>query len=476
MSIGSALSNAMSGLDAAAKSAELISSNVSNALTPGYAKRNIALSSRQSAQGGVKIDAVLRQENRIISSERRLADARNEQSSAQSLFFDNLINLLGELGASSSLSGDISKLENALLVASGLPSDTNRLKTVFNAATDLAQKFNAISNGIQKHRLDADNTINGEVKILNTSLNALEKINQQVAAAKSQSMNTLGLIDKRNQLLDTVSKVLPVKVFNRSKGQIAIYSTTGQMLLDSKAFKISFKPALNISAHSTIENKSLSKLQIEGQANFANSELKLGGGRLASAFDIRDVLGLEMQSRLDKLAFNMARTLQAADIEQSLSAKTPGLFTDSGMLATSENLIGLSARLEVNARVDPGKGGALWRIREGIGTTTSKNEGSPDLLIKLARAFRASTQEDRNSIFDQSSLLISDITLRKNDAETNASFNSSFLQDLKLREQSLAVNTDHEMQHLLQVKQAFAANAKVIKAVDDMLSLILKIK
>lgn len=119
MSIGSALSNAMSGLDAAAKSAELISSNVSNALTPGYAKRSLELSSRQSAQGGVKIDAVLRQENTVICSERRLADGRNEQSSARSLFLDSMVNLLGELGTSSSLSGDISKLENALLVASG---------------------------------------------------------------------------------------------------------------------------------------------------------------------------------------------------------------------------------------------------------------------------------------------------------------------------------------------------------------------
>ena len=86
MSIGSALSNALSGLGTAAKSAELISSNVSNALTPGYAKRDLIVSSRHSAQGGVKIDAVLRQEDTGVINERRLADAKNEQSSALSLF------------------------------------------------------------------------------------------------------------------------------------------------------------------------------------------------------------------------------------------------------------------------------------------------------------------------------------------------------------------------------------------------------
>ena len=39
MSIGIALSNALSGLTASTKRAEVISDNVANALTPGYARR-----------------------------------------------------------------------------------------------------------------------------------------------------------------------------------------------------------------------------------------------------------------------------------------------------------------------------------------------------------------------------------------------------------------------------------------------------
>jgi flagellar hook-associated protein 1 len=44
MSITSALANAVSGLTAASRSAELVSNNVSNAMTEGYGRREIVLS------------------------------------------------------------------------------------------------------------------------------------------------------------------------------------------------------------------------------------------------------------------------------------------------------------------------------------------------------------------------------------------------------------------------------------------------
>ena len=61
MSITGALSNAMTGLRAAGRGAELISSNISNALTPGYARRVLSLSSSAVGDyGGVRIDGITR--------------------------------------------------------------------------------------------------------------------------------------------------------------------------------------------------------------------------------------------------------------------------------------------------------------------------------------------------------------------------------------------------------------------------------
>ena len=46
MGITNALNNAVSGLNAVARAADVVSSNVSNALTDGYARRQLHLSSQ----------------------------------------------------------------------------------------------------------------------------------------------------------------------------------------------------------------------------------------------------------------------------------------------------------------------------------------------------------------------------------------------------------------------------------------------
>ena len=49
MTITAALSNALTGLNASAREAELISDNVANAMTPGYSRRTLELSANVTA-------------------------------------------------------------------------------------------------------------------------------------------------------------------------------------------------------------------------------------------------------------------------------------------------------------------------------------------------------------------------------------------------------------------------------------------
>jgi flagellar hook-associated protein 1 FlgK len=51
MSISGALSNALSGLNASSRTADVVSANVANVLTEGYAPRDIALQSQRDGRG-----------------------------------------------------------------------------------------------------------------------------------------------------------------------------------------------------------------------------------------------------------------------------------------------------------------------------------------------------------------------------------------------------------------------------------------
>ena len=77
MSIGGTLASALSGLTASAKAAELVSSNIANATTPGYARREIVLGSRVvgTSGQGVQIVGITRSVNLPLLGDRRLAQA-----------------------------------------------------------------------------------------------------------------------------------------------------------------------------------------------------------------------------------------------------------------------------------------------------------------------------------------------------------------------------------------------------------------
>ena len=73
MGISSAIASATSGLFTTARSAQTVSDNIANALTPGYAPREVMLESGRF--GGVKISAIARRETLSLITDRRMAEA-----------------------------------------------------------------------------------------------------------------------------------------------------------------------------------------------------------------------------------------------------------------------------------------------------------------------------------------------------------------------------------------------------------------
>ena len=79
MSITSALGSALTGLSATSRQAEILSSNVANAMTEGYVRRDLELAPRSLAgQGhGVRVAAVVRDVDLGLLNDRRVANAQS---------------------------------------------------------------------------------------------------------------------------------------------------------------------------------------------------------------------------------------------------------------------------------------------------------------------------------------------------------------------------------------------------------------
>lgn len=482
MSISGSLSNALSGLTAAARAAEVVSSNVSNALTEGYGRRELELSSRSlSGNGaGVKVEGVRRVVDQQILGDRRLADAVLGNASVRSDFLRQLEDGLGQPDDPGSLTGRLATMEASLIEAASRPDSEPRLRAVLDAATGIAAKLGAVSDTLQGIRMQSDREIAGQVQSLNDGLRRLSDLNNEIRVQIGAGYDAAALMDLRQQEVDKISAIVPLRQVQRDNGQIALFTPGGAILVDGKAAGIGFSPSGVIVPEMTLASGGLSGLTINGQPIDTGPRGPLAGGSLAGLLAVRDDLTVSAQARLDAIARDLVERFADPAVDPTLTLGDPGLFTDDGLAFASPNEVGLSARLAVNALVVPERGGDLWRLRDGLGATTPGPPGIATGLIALADALSAARIPGSGdflgaprSAVGLAGDFISLVHNELQSSEAEQSFSLTRVDTLRTLELQGGVDTDHEMQQLLLIEQAYAANARVISTVDEMIQTIL---
>ena len=119
MTLSLALNNALSGLQANTRQAEVISTNVANALTEGFGRRGLSLS--PGAISGVRVDGVVRASAPALTEARRFADASASAASVLSDAFTRLASAVGEPGGLAALATAADDLDAALAAAADTP-------------------------------------------------------------------------------------------------------------------------------------------------------------------------------------------------------------------------------------------------------------------------------------------------------------------------------------------------------------------
>jgi flagellar hook-associated protein 1 FlgK len=287
MSITSTLTNALSGLTAAARTAEVISANVSNALTEGYGRREVMLSSisLNGRGAGVRVDGIRRVVDQAAIADRRLADAAFGATGARTSFLTRLEGTIGLPGDAASLSGRIAGLESALVDAASRPDSPARLRNVLDAASNLAGQFNRISTEIQSLRMDADAEISQQVGVVNDALSKISGLNNEILLHRGAGRDATALIDERQRLIDRIASIVPIREMPRENGQVALYTSGGSALLDGQPVVLGFARSNAITAEMTLEGGALSGLTLNGVPIDTGSDRgPIAGGAMAALF------------------------------------------------------------------------------------------------------------------------------------------------------------------------------------------------
>lgn len=483
MTISAAFNNALSGLTATGRATGVISDNISNALTPGYGKRGLEIASNTSSGQGVRIVATTRYSDPVLIANRRTAEAGQSHARAISGFQTAWANLVGGPDDATSIVNQLSRFEATLVAAASNPASKTRLDTAVSGATSLATAIGDAADGLSDLRLRADREINRQVGEINQALADVEEMNTRIRSVTLSGQSPAALVDQRQLLIDGINAKIPVNVVPRSHGTVALYTEGGAIVLDGRAVEFDFTPTTSIAPHMTVENGLLSGLEISGQpVRTLGPTAAIRGGSLAAAFEVRDVLSVGAQADLDAMARDLAERFGPVGVDATVAPGDPGLFTDAGTLFDPSAEIGLSGRLQVNAVLDPQQGGDSWKLRAGLGAAAAGEPGDASLLHRLSDALtetrsvasgRFGTGE--HSAASVSASLSSLAGAAKAQADQRQAFASAAYTETQRLELEQGVDTDAELQSLIRVEQAYAANARVIQVVGDLMDKLLRL-
>ena len=122
----------------------------------------------------------------------------------------------------------------------------------------------------------------------------------------------------------------------------------------------------------------------------------------------------------------------------------------------------------------------MWRLRDGLGAAAPGPTGYAGQLSALSTALSAVRAQasgglspGARSLSGFASDIASSQSVNRLSADAGTAFASARAEGLRSALLRDGVDTDQEMQNLLVIEQTYAANAKVIQTVDQLIKILL---
>lgn len=476
MGLTTALNFALSGLSLNSRQISVTSGNLANAANEDYAKREVDVSARYLGPygSGVQIDQIRRVVDKGLSGDRMLAEAGLGQDQTMAYYAGRVEDIIGLPGTLGSLADRLAAVEEALVAASGDPGSDQRLLSAVNRMTDLTDAMNTASANLQIERQSADAEIARGVATINSALEQIHSLNADIRRAVSSGLDAGGLEDERQAAIDQISEWVPVRTIERPNRALALMTVSGEVMMDGPPRTYEFTQHPTITADMTFAGGGLSGVTRDGagMGTVPPAVGKLGGGKLGALFDVRDGTMVDAQSGLDALAADLIARFEDATADPTRGT-SPGLLTDAGAVLDPLDTVGLSRRISVNTSVDPASGGDLFRLRDGVGAVTAGPIGSDVQLVNWINALESPRAlAGGGATLSATEHMGAYLQARADDrltADQQESYAAARYDTLREAELSLGVDTDAELQNLLRIEQAYAANVRIIQAVDEMM-------
>jgi flagellar hook-associated protein 1 FlgK len=336
MSLSGVLSSALSALQANSAALNTVSNNVANLNTTGYARRvvNEQTLTIGGQLDGVSIADVQRVTDQYLNQQVLTANASSSQYSTEYSILSQLNGLLGDPSTASSLGSQVDAVTAALGNASLSPNASTSQNSVLQAYQSLAGTISGLSSQISGLQTNADQQISNSIGSVNTLIQQINSLNQQIQQATASGNTSSGLLDQRDQAVQSLSQYIGVRTTTQADGQMIVSTQDGTTLVGSTYAQLSYTPGNN-GSYGQITAQSIDSNTGANVGPAQAIDASLGSGSLQGLINMRDGTLANLQSELGEFAQTTANAYNAqSNANSAVPAPTTLDGRDTGLLST----------------------------------------------------------------------------------------------------------------------------------------------
>ncbi len=341
MSLDIARLIAFSALSATEVQISVASSNISNADTAGYTEKiaNQVASVTNGVGTGVSITGISSNVDQLLL--KSLIGATSDVGSADTTndYMTELQQLFGSATSSgtsttgTSLANTLASLELSLSSLASSPSSVSLQSAVVSSLDDVASQLRDTSSGIQSLRSDADQDIASSVTSVNSDIKQISDLNQQIKQMAAAGQSTADLEDQRNSALQDLASYMNVSYYTASNGDLQVYTSSGQALVDSSAHTLNYTASANVTASTSYSSGGFSGITLNG----VDISSQITSGKVGALITLRDKTLPAEQTQLDQLANQLKSSLNSVSNGAS-AVPAPTSLTGTATVSSSTAL------------------------------------------------------------------------------------------------------------------------------------------
>ena len=486
---------ANTALSAAQVLMDIAGQNIANDATPGYSQQVAGLVPTQPyAQPdmgglytpqlgtGVQVESVTRVRANYLDGLFRTTQSDESNYSTRSNYLQALQSVLNEPG-SSGLSTTINRFFSDYQTLSQNPQSSAARTVVQQDGEALAAQIQQIYQGLQNVGQQAQNQAALDVQTVNSDLQQLANLNQTIVQAQALGQQPNDLLDKRDNLLDSLSKLININVSTQTATVGS--NVTSQVTVTTPA---SGGGAVTLVDGSQYGSIALSAASSGPQFSLTATDAVTGpvspaptlaptGGSIGAAYQLVNqdlnptpTSGQSLMSEFLGAVYQLAYQVNQVQDQGYYLDPTTGQYVNSPAVdffvsQTSSGSTALTQANVQNIEVNP----QIQQNTDYIAAGATANPG--DGANATAMADIAQTQ---GGPVQQYAAFVSDMGASVDLAQNLQSTSDSLLTQItSQREQTAGVSINEQMTNLIQAQSMYTAAAKVAEAMDSSLQSLL---